>query len=90
MSTPLLDSAILRLNRALAANAAPVFFRAKCGRRRQFLSQSDCDAYDAGWNTFPVHVSDAFGPFRDGWWDAHARAEEQFWSDRDVLDNVEE
>jgi hypothetical protein len=56
-----------------AAIKAPQFFMARTGRRRQFLSQSDADAYDRGYASFQS-TSDAppldLGPFGDGWFDA--------------------
>jgi hypothetical protein len=57
----------------------PQFFNARTGRRRQFLSQSDADAYDAGYASFQ-HFSDPppldRGPFGDGWFDAFSEDEE--------------
>jgi hypothetical protein len=56
-----------------AAIKAPQFFMARTGRRRQFLSQRDADAYDRGYASFQS-ISDAppldRGPFGDGWFDA--------------------
>jgi hypothetical protein len=63
-----------------AACKAPQFFTARTGRRRQFLSQGDADAYDRGYASFES-LSDPppldRGPFGDGWFDAFSEDEER-------------
>lgn len=64
-----------------AAIVQPTFFRGSHGRRRQYLSQRDADAYDrgfCGWPTMPACVVDGRGgPEADGYHDADTEQEER-------------
>lgn len=92
---PILDAIANDPNVAPAfreAIKAPQFFYARLGRRRQFLSQSDADAYDAGYSSFQ-HLSDPppldRGPFGDGWFDAFSEDEEKAMASLDGLEVTE-
>lgn len=50
---------------------APAVFRARLGRHRPFLSESDAHAYERGWATFPAPLAgDLNTPEATGWFDA--------------------
>lgn len=64
---------------ALAGFRPAKFFQAKRGRRRQFLSQRDADAYDAGWSAYRLREDSDFHlntPFSQGWFDAESFEEQ--------------
>ena len=51
---------------------AALTYRAQCGRRREFLSQSDADAYDDGYSAkygFDMERINQGGPYVMGWYD---------------------
>ncbi len=80
------DLSRMCLLRALDAAKQPVWYRANTGRRRQFLSASDADAYDRGFAAYSIDSEPPAenGPYRDGWFDAFAREEERAMSSLEV------
>lgn len=64
-----------------AAIAPPVFYQAKTGRRRTYLSQNGADAYDCGYGEYIIGEAPVMdkGPYSDGQWDAFSAEEERAW-----------
>lgn len=63
-------SANMDLWRAVKRDQGVRFYWTRCGfPRRSFLSQSDAQAFDNGWDSAdPMQpIPEQWGPFKDGW-----------------------
>jgi len=57
-----------------AQQATVTVHRARCGRRRAYLSEAACDLYDRGFSNWPTVPALLKGPEADGYFDREQQA----------------